>query len=132
LLGEPKRLAALQAEVAATDRAFSEEAQRIGLGLAFAQYGTADSMNVGGPADAGFVLGAEAIARMVAQGEPATSSSARWSSERTVVASSGDLGLSIGFILVNVPEGQPERPPIPFFTVWRRADLASPWRYVAE
>ena len=56
----------------------------------------------------------------------------RWSTERSVVAASGDLGVSIGTIHANgaVPEGQPAS--FPFFTVWRRDGADAPWRYVAE
>lgn len=115
------------------ERAFSDEAQTIGLGPAFAKYGTADSMNLGGAANAGFVFGAEAIARLVSEGQPAGGSTLNWSADRVVVAASGDLGLSMGHIRFNeaTSDGS-ERPPIPFFTIWRRAAPDQPWRYVAE
>lgn len=41
------------------ERAFSDEAQKIGLGAAFAKFGTADAVNMGGPNEAGFVIVAE-------------------------------------------------------------------------
>ncbi len=114
----------------AAERAFSDEAQTIGLGPAFAKYGSADAINLGGPADAQLIVGAEAIARSVAEG--GTSGSAvSWAPEQVVVASSGDLGVSIGTIRRNRPEaGQPST--FPFFTIWRRASPSAPWRYVAE
>ena len=45
-----------------------------------------------------------------------------------LVASSGDLGVTVGYI--RTKDGS--RPPVPFFTVWRRDSPASPWRYIAE
>jgi ketosteroid isomerase-like protein len=115
------------------ERAFSDEAQRIGLGPAFAKFGTTDSMNLGGSAHAGFVFGAEAIAELVSEGQPAGGSTLNWSADRVVVAASGDLGVSIGHIRFNEAAADGSaRPPIPFFTVWRRAAGDQPWRYVAE
>jgi hypothetical protein len=46
----------------AAERAFSKEAQKIGLGPAFAQFGSADAVNLGGAPDAGIVVGAANIA----------------------------------------------------------------------
>ena len=62
----------------------------------------------------------------------ATTSPVRWSTERSFVAASGDLGVSIGTIHRNsaTPEGQPAS--FPFFTVWRRDSANAPWRYIAE
>ncbi len=115
------------------EQAFSDEAQSIGLGPAFARFGTADSMNLGGSAHVGFVFGAAAIAKLVSAGEPSGGSSLNWSADRVVVAASGDLGLSIGHIRFNASAADgSERPPIPFFTVWRRTAADQPWRYVAE
>ena len=113
------------------ERSFSSEAQKIGLGPAFAQFGSADAVNLGGPGDAGIVVGAENIARIVSQGQPATGSSLFWAPEKVIVASSGDLGVTIGMIHPNAPAaGQPVD--FPFFTIWRRATVSAPWRYVAE
>jgi ketosteroid isomerase-like protein len=126
-------LAAHRESLAAAEKSFSDEAQRIGLGPAFARWGSADAMNLGGPDSPGFVLGAEAIARAVGAGDPGPKSSVHWASEDVLVASSGDLGVSIGWIrLHEKAEDGAERPPIPFFTVWRRAAPDAPWRYVAE
>lgn len=131
--GDAAALAAHRESLAAAEKSFSDEAQRIGLGPAFARWGSADAMNLGGPASPGFVLGAEAIGRAIGAGDPGPSSSVHWSAEEVRVASSGDLGVSIGWIrLHEKAEDGGERPPIPFFTVWRRAGPAAPWRYVAE
>jgi ketosteroid isomerase-like protein len=113
------------------ERAFSAEAQTIGLGAAFAKFGTADSVNLGGADDPGLVVGNENIAALVAAGQPAGGSALRWAPDTVIVASSGDLGVTIGMIHPNAPAaGQPAN--FPFFTIWRRADAAAPWRYVAE
>lgn len=122
-------VAAHQASLAAAEMAFSDRAQQVGLGVAFAEYGRADAMNMGSPGD--FVFGAAAIARTV-DASGATTSPVRWATERSVVAASGDLGVSIGTIRSNgtVPEGQPSS--FPFFTVWRRDAPGAPWRYIAE
>jgi ketosteroid isomerase-like protein len=113
------------------ERAFSDEAQKIGLGPAFAKFGTADAVNLGGAADPGLVVGAENIARSVAAGQPPTGSTLSWAPDKVIVASSGDLGVTIGMIRPNAPAaGQPAG--FPFFTIWRRADPSAPWRYVAE
>ena len=115
-----------------TERAFSTEAQRIGIGPAFAKYGSADAVNMGGPNDAMFVLGSEAIGRSVGAGAPPDSSPVSWGPDRVIVASSGDLGITFGMIRPNAPNEKGETPSIPFFTIWRRAGVADPWRYVAE
>ena len=43
-----------------------------------------------------------------------------WSTERSFVASSGDLGVSIGMIRPNEPPKAGEPDGFPFFTVWKR------------
>ena len=55
-----------------------------------------------------------------------------WSTERSFVASSGDLGVSIGVIRPNTPPKAGEPEGFPFFTIWKRDTPASPWRYIAE
>ena len=64
------RLAAAKGSLDQAERAFSSEAQRIGLGPAFARFGSADAINLGRPDDAAIVTGAANIARMVGQGLP--------------------------------------------------------------
>jgi hypothetical protein len=65
-------------ELADAERAFSARAQRVGLGAAFAEYGSADAMNMGGPQHAAFVVGADAIGRLVGAGTSTTSSPVSW------------------------------------------------------
>jgi hypothetical protein len=124
-------IAGYRASLVAAERAFSDRAQRIGLGPAFVEYGRADAINLGGRDDASFVVGPEAIGRLVGSGGPANASPVSWSADCAIVASSGDLGVTFGFIRPNAsaPEGARGTP---FFTVWRRADVKDAWRYIAE
>lgn len=124
-------LAKTQASLDEAERAFSNEAQKIGLGPAFVKFGSADAINLGRPDDRVIVTGSENIGRMVGEGDAPGISPVSWAPERVIVASSGDLGVTIGWIRPNTPT--PDRPAQnPFFTIWRRATLSSPWRYIAE
>ena len=125
-------VAAFARSLADAERAFSDEAQRIGLSAAFARYGSPDAVNMGSATDSGFVVGADAIGRAVGGSGPTDSSPVEWSADRVLVASSGDLGVTIGMIRVHARTGEAAPPPIPFFTVWRRSSTTEPWRYVAE
>lgn len=119
--------------LAQAERDFSAEAQVIGIGPAFERFGSADAMNLGGPAEAGFVLGNVAIGRAVGAGSAPGTSPVTWGPDhRVVVASSGDLGVTFGMIVPKPAPNAPARPGSPFFTVWRRANANAPWRYVAE
>ena len=122
---------AVRQSLVAAEKAFSDEAQTIGLGPAFAKFGLPDAANFGGAASATYVIGNEAIAKLVSAGQPATGSSVSWSCDTPIVASSGDLGVSIGFIRPNgaAPDGQ-TLPPSPFFTIWRKVNGV--WKYIAE
>jgi ketosteroid isomerase-like protein len=128
---DPQRLAEAKESLDRAERSFSADAQKIGIGKAFAQYGSADAINLGRPDDPGFVTGSGNIGRMVSQGVPEGTSPVSWTPERVIVASSGDLGVTIGWIVPNTPSAdRPARNP--FFTIWRRASATAPWRYVAE
>ena len=120
------------ASLADAERAFSAEAQVIGLGPAFAKYGRSDAMNMGGPQSAEFVRGSEAIGQAVGAGATADDLVV-WGPEETFVASSGDLGVTIGTIEVG-KKSAPDSPRqhVPFFTIWRREGPGAPWRYIAE
>jgi ketosteroid isomerase-like protein len=125
------RAAAFGDSLAAAEKAFSDEAQTIGIGAAFAKHGRPDAVNMGGPKVSGFVVGAEAIGRDVGAGQPTDSSGVEWSADRVLIASSGDLGITFGSIRIKKPEpGTPAA--IPFFTIWRRDSPSEPWRYIAE
>ena len=115
------------------ERDFSDEAQKIGLGAAFAKYGSADAVNMGRPDAAGFVIGSEAIGRAVSAGDPPGGSPVSWAPDRVIVASSGDLGVTIGLIRPNARPGDgSQHAGFAFFTIWRRSTPQDPWRYVAE
>jgi ketosteroid isomerase-like protein len=127
------RIARYRESLDTTERAFSRDAQQIGLREAFVRYGSPDAMNMGGAAHSAFVMGPDSIGAVVGEGEPATGSSVSWAPDQgVIVASSGDLGVTIGTIVVNQPDSTGQRASFPFFTVWRRASPEQPWRYVAE
>ena len=113
-----------QQGIAAAEKSFSDRAQTIGLRAAFREYGREDAMNM--YSGAGFSIGLDAITAGFKEEGPAK---IHWSTERSFVASSGDLGVSIGTIKPNDPK---EGTSFPFFTVWRRHGPDKPWRYVAE
>ncbi len=129
---DPASIERFRTSLDQAERAFSDAAQRVGLGTAFAQFGTPDAVNMGGPAAPGFVVGAEAIGRGIGAGGPGNPSPVSWAPDRVIVASSGDLGVTIGMIRRNAPVSNGERAAVPFFTVWRRASPNDPWRYIAE
>lgn len=128
-IDDPVALAALRQDLAAAEQAFSDEAQRIGMRNAFRRWGREDAMNIFEGAE--FRVGLDAISA----GFPADQTvptPISWSAERAIVASSGDLGVTIGTIRRNAPVAEGERAASPFFTIWRRDRIGDPWRYVAE
>jgi hypothetical protein len=127
---DPAILRAHEESLAEAERAFSRDAQSIGLDAAFVRYGSPDAVNMGPPSGP-YLVGAEAIGRMVGDGEPPDGSSVSWGpDEEVIVASSGDLGITFGLIRSNDPAS--DSTPFPFYTIWRRASPDEPWRYVAE
>lgn len=118
--------------LADAETAFSRDAQKIGIGPAFEQYGSPDAINLGGPDTPVFLVGNKPIGANVGGGG-ATGSPVSWGPEKTIVAASGDFGITIGYIVPNAPgaDGKPQ-PARPFFTIWRRDNPQSPWRYIAE
>jgi ketosteroid isomerase-like protein len=126
-------VARYKASVEAAEKAFSDEAQKIGLGPAFAKHGSVDAVNVGPRTSPTFVVGAAEIAKSVGAGSEGKPSPVAWAAdEGSIVASSGDLGVTLGYIRPNAlpQDGRPSA--APFFTIWRRADATAPWRYIAE
>jgi hypothetical protein len=79
--------ASYRASLDVTERAFSDSAKVIGLGVAFVHYGRPDAVNMGGQNDAAFVVGAEAIGRTVSDGKPEEPSTLVWAPDRVIVAS---------------------------------------------
>jgi hypothetical protein len=123
--GAPRRRAA--ATLKASEQAFSDEAQTIGLRAAFIRWGRAESINLGA-ADT-IAVGAKAIGEGVAGPEPG--SPVRWGADELLVAPSGDMGVTYGVLHLKTPS--PGRPAtIPFMTVWARPKPGDDWRYVAE
>lgn len=126
-------LARHRASLEAAEKAFSDEAQKIGLGPAFAKYGSAEAVNIGPRTSAGFVVGAANIARSVGAGSEGKPSPVSWAAdEGSIVASSGDLGVTFGFIRQNGQATQGQPAGVPFFTIWHRPSVNVQWRYVAE
>ena len=122
-------LAAHMASLRKAEQAFSDDAQVMGVGPAFVKWGRADATNMGDPANVGFTVGAEAIGNGIgAGGNSNEGTKIEWNADRALVASSGDLGVTFGFI--HAKDGS--RPPSPFFTIWRRDGPSAPWRYIAE
>lgn len=126
-------IARFRESIDSVERAFSNEAQVIGLGPAFARYGRADAINLGGQNDTSIVVGAAAIALAVTGGDTSRTSPVTWAPDRVIVAASGDLGVTIGYLRLNSPptSGAPAAG-IPFFTIWYRERVTDPWRYIAE
>ena len=121
-------IALLNKSLADAEKAFSDRAQVVGLKTAFRENGRKDAMNM--YSGAGFSYGLDAVVANFKDEGPAK---IHWSTERSFVASSGDLGVSIGTIVPNEPaaDGKPQ-PGFPFFTVWKRDTPNAPWRYIAE
>lgn len=126
-LANPAVVARHQQSLAAAEKSFSDHAQNVGLKTAFRDFGREDAMNM--YAGAGFAYGLDAVVAGFKEEGPAK---IHWSTEKSFVASSGDLGVSIGMIRPNTPPKAGEPVGFPFFTVWKRDTPSSPWRYIAE
>jgi len=110
--------------LAAAEKSFSDRAQIVGTRAAFGEFGRQDAVHMyGGP---GFHVGLPAIVETFKEEGPAK---IHWGTERSFVASSGDLGVSIGTIFQHDSK---DGKGFPFFTIWRRDAPDQPWRYVAE
>jgi hypothetical protein len=81
--------------LAEAERSFSRDAQTIGIGPAFKQYGSPDAINLGGPDAVTFVMGNDAIGNQVGSGAPPNASPVNWGPEKTIIADSGDFGSNI-------------------------------------
>ena len=128
----PERVEKDRDSLMTAERSFAADAQKIGLGAAFKKYGSADAINLGGPNTRVFAWGNDEIAALVAQNEPASGSSVNWGPDKAIVATSGDFGVTMGYITRNSPGPDGKTPPPnPFFTIWKR-DPSGPWRYIAE
>ncbi|MEW5918308.1 MAG: hypothetical protein AB1762_18035 [Gemmatimonadota bacterium] len=122
------------AEIAEAELSFSQSAQT-GLGEAFRKNAAEDAAHIGGPDDAEFRFGPNAIAAGVGDNGTASSTTITWQADQVIAASSGDLGVSMGTITVRsaAANGKPQQThQRPFFTVWRRSSPNAPWRFVIE
>jgi hypothetical protein len=115
-------------ELGDAERDFSALAGKIGLGPSFTQNAAPDAMNMGGPQAADFLFGPEAIGAGVGAGQTGPST-LTWGPDTVLVASSGDLGVTIGHINAPSQAGQPAQR-FPFFTVWKK--VGGVWKFVAE
>ena len=135
----PERMVPVSTDAAAIARhakavgdaetAFSALGGKIGLGPAFTQNSATDAMNMGGPQSADFLFGPQAIGAGVGAGETGPSPLTWGPDDKVLVASSGDLGVTIGHINAPAADGQPARK-FPFFTVWKK--IGGVWKFVAE
>jgi len=118
--------------LAEAERSFSRDAQTMGIGAAFKHYGSPEAINLFTPDSSMFVMGSAAIGESVGAGSPPNTSNVHWGPEKTLIAASGDFGVTMGYILQNKPkQGEPNLPQA-FFTIWRRDSPSAPWRYIAE
>src|SRR5687768_6177811 len=119
--------------LAEAERSFSRDAQTMGIGPAFKQYGDPEAINLGGPDVVTFLVGNEQVGNGIGSGTPTNSSPVNWGPEKTIVAASGDFGVTIGYIVQNkpAPDGKTS-PGQPFFTIWKRASPEAQWKYIAE
>lgn len=119
--------------LADVERSFSRDAQTMGMRAAFTQYGDPEAINLGGPDVATWLSGNESIGAGVGGGRPETGSPVHWGPEKTIVAASGDFGVTIGYIVQNKPGPDGKIPPrSPFFTIWKRDSPDAKWLYIAE
>ena len=129
------KVSAHQQSLSAAEKAFSDRAQVVGVVQSFQEFGRPDAVHIFGAK--GFAIGLPAIkANQESQPGPALPAGIEWSADRAIVASSGDLGVTLGQIRQNVPIANPPpgapAGPTPFFTIWRRDDPSQPWKYIAE
>lgn len=113
------------------EQGFSDLASRVGLREAFRRTVAPDGVHAA-PGTSSFIAGPDTVSKFVSQGEPDGPAQLFWSADRVIVAATGDLGVSIGTIVVPSTTPGGERRTFPFFTIWRRRSLAEGWHYVAE
>jgi hypothetical protein len=120
----PQLVSKYRDSLAARERAFSAHAHDVGLKQAFLDFGAPDAMNLnGGSPD--FAFGPTAIAAGLPADVP---SPVIWGpDEGVVVSSTGDLGITFGYIRPTGSLGT-----IPYYTIWRRDSPNGEWQYVAE
>ena len=120
-------LATYKASLDKAERDFSDLSRKIGIGPAFVANGRADATNIG--AGPGFTVGNVNIGADVGK---FTGPPIKWAPDDVIVAATGDLGITWGFITPVEPPKEGEPRGGPYTTIWRRAAPDQPWRYVAE
>ncbi len=118
-------------ELRRSENEFSADAMPLGPVAAFRKWGSTDAVVLGGGAE--WAVGVEAVA--AGAGTLGPTETLTWWPEEVIVAATGDLGVSIGYIRRGVRAGDPAATAarnFPFFTIWKRATPRDPWRYVAE
>ena len=133
-IGDAAAIERAREGLAEVERSFARDAQTMGIGAAFTQYGSADAINLfGGTETEPFTLGSAAIGQQVGQGQPPNTSAVNWGPEKTIIAASGDFGVTIGYIVPNKPGPDGKvAPGQPFFTIWKRDLPDGKWLYIAE
>lgn len=128
--GDIAQVARYLQEVRDAEAAFSADAGTMGMGPAFLKWGATDAMNLGAGPE--WARGPAAISQVVA-GFVQPGRRTSWGADTSIVAATGDLGVTIGHITQSWPDSAGKAPVrFPFFTVWKRARPGEPWRYVAE
>ena len=133
LTASPDRVAVFRDEVWRAEVAFSDEAQR-GFAAAFTKFAAPDGAHMGIPTDSTFRFGPAAIGAAFPP-NPDTTSVTTWGPTEAVAASSGDLGLTVGYIVtVRRPStgAKADTIRVPYFSIWRRAAPGQPWRFVFD
>lgn len=129
--GDPVRLSRDRHALMDAEQGFSDLANRIGVGAAFAELGAPHALNIGAFNEGRFTVGNERIAQLVAGGQALSApSSITWRADTALVASSGDFGITFGVIRPKIPPAQGPAGAA-FFTIWQKSP-AGAWRYIAE
>jgi ketosteroid isomerase-like protein len=123
-----KRTGALEA-IRAADEQFSEDAAKLGTGVAFGRYAATDAQIFSGPGE--FISGPHAIAESF--GPPTEKNTLVWHPVHGEVASSGDLGFTVGNAVFNGvrEDGAKIERFSKYLTVWKKQRDGS-WRYVVD
>ena len=114
-----------------TERAFSDEANVIGLGTAFTKYSSPDGHHTGAATDAGFRHGPADIGAGISSGGETPLGLLTWKPDIVYVASTGDVGITFGFISIAASNGNAARR-TSYLTIWKRASVNDPWRLAVE
>ena len=145
IAADPSRIGTHTATLIAAEKAFSDRAQVVGNRQAFQEFGREDAIHLFGPNS--LTVGLKAIGeshdqqaaqapKPGPQDPPPPPTPVNWSADTAIVASSGDLGVTLGKIRQNDPSAKLPLGTLPggnpFFTIWRRDGVDQPWKYIAE